>query len=144
MTDSMTPREVKRVLSVGQCGYDDSRIGALVREVLGAFLDRAGDGAEALKMLGEKSYALVLANRQFDRGGSGLELISRMKSDGVSIPVMLVSDYPEAQAAAMEAGAKMGFGKSALSREGTKDVLRAALAENVASGGDIRSQGSAG
>ncbi|HVX86537.1 MAG TPA: response regulator [Phycisphaerae bacterium] len=118
-----------RVLSVGQCGYDDSRIGQVVKSTLGAFVERAHSGEEAKRLLSEKSYALVLVNRQFDAGGSGLELISELKGAGVSTPVMLVSDYADAQAAAIAAGAVRGFGKSALASERTRQALLEAVAE---------------
>jgi CheY-like chemotaxis protein len=121
------PAVTKKVLSVGQCGYDDSRIGQVVRAALGVPLERAHSGHEAKRLLAEKEYALILVNRQFDAGGSGLELISELKEAGVATPVMLVSDYAEAQAAARAAGAVGGFGKSALGSESTRRVLREAV-----------------
>jgi two-component system, chemotaxis family, chemotaxis protein CheY len=103
------------VLSVGQCGYDDSRIGRVVREATGAFLDRAGSAEEATRMLAEKKYDLVLVNRVFDAGGEGLKFIESLKQSSNATPVMLVSDYADAQATAIANGALMGFGKSGLS-----------------------------
>jgi DNA-binding NtrC family response regulator len=103
-----------KVLSVGQCAYDDSRIGRLVKESTGAFLERAASAEEALQMVAQKKYALVLVNRVFDSGGEGLKLIADLKKHDETTPVMLVSDYADAQAAAIANGAVMGFGKSAL------------------------------
>jgi DNA-binding NtrC family response regulator len=65
-------------------------------------------------MLGEKKYDLVLVNRVFDAGGEGLKFIEALKKSGNGVPVMLVSDYADAQAAAVAQGAVMGFGKSGL------------------------------
>ncbi len=120
------------VLSVGQCGYDDSRIAQVVRKALGAFVERAHSADEARRLLAEKSYALVLINRQFDAGGSGLALISDLKQSGFTTPLMLVSDYPDAQANAIAAGAAPGFGKSAIGLPQTADVIKAAAATSAA------------
>lgn len=117
------------VLSVGQCGFDDSRLSRVVGAV-GATLQRASDVASAERMLAAGAYDLVLVNRVFDATGeSGIEFIRRLKVDrGILTPVMLVSDYPEAQAAATEAGARPGFGKSQLSDPEVIDRLKLALA----------------
>jgi two-component system chemotaxis response regulator CheY len=68
----------------------------------------------------------VLVNRQFARlGGLGVELIERMKADPqlAAIPVMLLSDYPDAQQEAVAAGADPGFGKSDLASDSTRQKL---------------------
>ena len=44
-----------------------------------------------------------------------------------SVPMMLVSNYPEAQQQAVASGALPGFGKNALGRPETMTALRAAL-----------------
>jgi two-component system chemotaxis response regulator CheY len=106
----------KRVLSVGQCEADHRRI---VR-ALAAFsveIVAADDADGALARLREGRFALVLVNRVFDAdGGSGIELIRRVKADAAlrSVPVMLVSNFEDAQEEAVAAGAQPGFGKSAL------------------------------
>lgn len=116
------------VLSVGQCGYDDSRIGKIVRDATGAFLDRAGDGDEARQMMRDKKYDLVLVNRVFDGGaGMGLDFIAELKNNGDATPVMLVSDYADAQASAISAGALPGFGKASMYGPDVAEKLRSAL-----------------
>jgi hypothetical protein len=47
-----------------------------------------------------------------------MDLIKRVKADPQlqSVPVMLVSNYEDAQAEAVAAGAAVGFGKAALGR----------------------------
>jgi CheY-like chemotaxis protein len=119
------------VLSVGQCGFDDSRIGEVVRKELGAGMDRAGSADEAKKKVGEKKYDLVLVNRVFDWGGdSGVKFIGAMKQAGDATPpppMMLVSNYEEAQAEAVAAGAIAGFGKSALGSVEVGEMLRKAV-----------------
>jgi CheY-like chemotaxis protein len=122
------------VLSVGQCYYDDSRIGKLVRETLGAFLDRAASSEEATRLLSEKKYDLILVNRAFDSGtGEGLDFITQTRQSGNTTPLMLVSDYLEAQAAAIANGALPGFGKSALASPDTTQKLRAAMNTTIPS-----------
>ena len=53
------------------------------------------------------SFTLVLVNRILDRtGDSGLAFISSLKEDSTlaSVPVMLVSNFPDAQRQAMARG----------------------------------------
>ena len=49
-------------------------------------------------------------------GASGLEFISQLKEDPAlaEIPVMLVSNFPDAQKQALARGALLGFGKASL------------------------------
>jgi two-component system chemotaxis response regulator CheY len=123
----MTPR---RVLSVGQCGVDHGSLTRLLRATFDAEVVPAGSGIEALRLLREQTVQLVLVNRVFDRdGASGVEFIRELKRDETlrQIPVMLVSNYPEAQAEAVAAGAVPGFGKSALHDPGVREQLAAYL-----------------
>jgi len=122
----------RKVLSVGQCGADHPAIARVVRR-LGADVVPADSAEEALAELRDSAYDLVLVNRVFDRGGSGLDLIGRMKSDDTlaRVPVMLVSDYPSAQEQAAGLGALPGFGKAALHSPDTARKLAAALGDAV-------------
>lgn len=115
------------VLSVGQCGYDDSRIGRVVREATGAFLERAGSVEDAQQMMAAKKYGLILVNRVFDSGGEGLPFIEQLKKSGDETPVMLVSDYADAQAKAVASGALLGFGKSGLATPDVAEKIRVAV-----------------
>lgn len=106
-----------RVLDVGQCGYDHGSIGRHLRAAYGAELTAAASAVQALASLRAGGFDLVLVNRLLDADGSpGLELIRAIKADPglASIPVMLVSNYPESQAQARELGALPGFGKGDL------------------------------
>jgi CheY-like chemotaxis protein len=81
--------------------------------------------------LGERKFDLVLVNRLLDRDGSqGLDIIRKIKShpDLSVVPVMMLTDYPEHQQRAVEAGAEPGFGKSELHSPETLDKLRRFLA----------------
>src|SRR4051812_40457081 len=109
----------KRVLSVGQCMADHGGIGRTLRQAFGAEGVSADSVDEAVTHLRSRGFALVLVNRVFDADGtSGMDLIEKMKRDAElrDVPVMLVSNYEDAQAQAMQAGAVPGFGKAALGR----------------------------
>jgi two-component system chemotaxis response regulator CheY len=121
-----------RVLSVGQCGFDHRAIAAYLVDRFGAGVERADSPDEAWQALRGGHFDLVLVNRVLDLDdSSGLELIRRLKGDPdralAAVPVILVSNYPEAQQAAAELGACPGFGKSELRSPATYDRLKALL-----------------
>jgi CheY-like chemotaxis protein len=110
-------QQSKRVLSAGQCFADHSSLTRVLRGSFGAEVVSADSAKEALERLRQEKFALVLVNRVFDAdGSSGLELIRAVKADEQlrDVPVMLVSNYEDAQAQAVQAGALPGFGKAAL------------------------------
>jgi len=122
------------VVSVGQCGFDNSQIRDLIRAVdPAAILKVADDLAETLDILraDEGRVRLVLVNRIFDaNGASGLELIRTLKSSAdqaAAVPLMLVSDLESAQASALAEGGVPGFGKSAIRSAQARDRVRQAL-----------------
>ena len=119
-----------RVLSVGNCAADHWALEQLLVQRLGAKVDQADSADDACAQLASQPYHLVLVNRVFDRDGDdGVALIRRLKSDAQTrhVPVMLISNYPEYQEQAVEAGALRGFGKSALRAADTVEQVRAAL-----------------
>ncbi len=104
-----------RILSVGQCSFDHGSISRHLQKHFGAMTIKADSHEKALAELHANPVDLVLVNRVTDEDGSlGVELIRLIKSDSTlaDVPVMLVSNYPEAQQAAMNLGALKGFGKS--------------------------------
>ena len=124
--------EKRRVLNVGHCGFDHGNIGRVLEEHFGAEVDAASTSDQAFRAVRDGQFDLVLVNRVFDANGeSGLELISRLQGheETRATPVMLVSNYPEAQEAAAAAGARPGFGKSALSTPQTRERLAGVLAQ---------------
>jgi CheY-like chemotaxis protein len=107
----------KQVLSVGQCLADHASISRALRQGFGAEVVSADTLTDAVEKLRAGAYALVLVNRVVDADGSlGLDVIRQLKADPTTapIPVMLVSNYDDAQAEAGRAGAVPGFGKAAL------------------------------
>jgi two-component system chemotaxis response regulator CheY len=118
----------KRVLSVGQCGADHGSISASLRRSFDVDVASADDAAEALRRLEAEKFDLVLVNRVFDLDGSpGVDFIRQVKQANSPVPVMLVSNYPDAQQEAVKAGALPGFGKAALGEPATLSALRRAL-----------------
>ena len=107
----------KRILSVGQCAADHSRISRTFQQAFAAEVVGVDTNVEALDKLRREAFALVLVNRVFDAdGASGMDFIEQVKSDAAlaQTPVMLVSNYADAQKQAVEAGATAGFGKAEL------------------------------
>lgn len=107
----------KRVLSVGQCIPDD---GSLLRFLSSHFeveLIRSPDKEDALARIRSESFDLILVNRKLDADYSdGLEVIRSIQADPDinTTPIMLISNYPDAQEKAVIAGAVLGFGKMEL------------------------------
>ena len=120
----------KRILEVGNCAADHAAICSLIEKQFEAEVVQAHTTDEALSALSDGSFDLVLINRVLDRDQSdGLELIRKIKSHrGLGdVPTMLISNYPEYQQRAVEAGAAPGFGKSELNDPGTLKRLKEIL-----------------
>lgn len=116
----------KTILDVGNCRADHGSIASLVQSNFDVQMLRAVDAGEAMDAIHSNRIDLVLVNRVIDRDGSaGIDLIRRMKADDslAGIPVMLVSNYPEYQDAAIAAGAERGFGKASLREPETVRIL---------------------
>jgi len=125
----------KRVLSVGQCFADHGSLARTLKQHFGAEVVAADGPAEALGLLEQQAFDLVLVNRVFDAdGGSGLAFIRQLtqRQPQVTIPVMLVSNYEDAQREAVAAGARPGFGKAALGLPQTLLRLKEVLGEKTA------------
>ena len=119
-----------RVLSVGNCGFDQSSIRDMVESRFSATVLGADTAADALELLRNDSIDLVLVNRIFDQDGfPGLDLIRTIAaaSDLQHIPTMLISNFPDHQQAAVAAGARPGFGKRQLHDPATIERLAEVL-----------------
>jgi len=115
------------VLDVGQCDFDHSRISHHLGSHFDVTVVRAHSFEESIKLAGETKFDLVLINRLLDRDQSaGLEILKTLKSNEAtsSIPVMLVSNFEDAQIEAVAAGAEQGFGKASLDTEPTTELLK--------------------
>jgi two-component system chemotaxis response regulator CheY len=120
----------KRVLSVGQCAPDHATISRYLTTNFNCEIAKAVDAAEALAQLKSGRFDLVLVNRKLDIDYSdGTEVIRQIKSDPTiaDVPVMLVTNYPEHQQAAIAEGAIRGFGKLEYDKPETRERIAAAL-----------------
>jgi two-component system chemotaxis response regulator CheY len=128
-----------RILSVGQCGFDHARLSRYLKSEFNAQVARADTAAQALDLLrGGGRYDAVLVNRVFDLDAArGLDLVGTILADPElrRVPVMLVSNYPEAQQAAVAAGALEGFGKAELETPRVRDLLSRVLRGEGPAGG---------
>ncbi len=119
-----------RVLSVGQCSFDHGTISRTLEHAFDVRVRDAVAGDDALEALRTERFDLVLVNRILDRdGSSGLDLIRAIKADPelAEVPVMLVSNYGDAQADAVALGALRGFGKVELRDPATRDRIAEVL-----------------
>ena len=124
------------VLDVGNCDPDHARISSMLRQHFAVEIDRVMFVPEALALLANRTYALVLVNRLiFADGSDGMPLIEAMQADPRlhSTPVMMVSNFGDAQARAVAAGAVQGFGKAALDAAETYTRLANYLPSHAAS-----------
>lgn len=120
-----------RIVLVGHCGPDAAMLRSAVR---GAIPDASFESANDDESLSRaiEGADLALVNRALDgefSAADGVEVIRQLSSRrGGGRPVlMLVSNYEDAQAQAVQAGAVEGFGKLAMYDDAAKERLRRAL-----------------
>jgi CheY-like chemotaxis protein len=115
-----------RVLNVGQCGFDNGTISRYLRDHFHALTVSVDTLEESLEILKGSTFQLVLVNRLLDWDGTpGLEVIRKIKAapNLAHMPIMLVSNYEDAQAAAIAEGAFPGFGKADIGSRKAKEAL---------------------
>lgn len=117
----------KMVLDIGNCDIDHPRIREIIEANFSCIVDRAKTQDEADRFLAsDMQYKLILINRvgAFD-GKEAFPYIKKIK--GIkryqSIPVMLISNYEEAQIQAEQLGAVKGFGKDILGSPKLLEIL---------------------
>ena len=104
----------KRVLDVGNCGPDFASISHFLTSHFDCEMSQAHGPGDALDLMRENDFALVLINRKLDCDYSdGMEIIKAMKADAElqHLPVMLITNYADHQDEAVALGAERGFGK---------------------------------
>jgi CheY-like chemotaxis protein len=109
---------------------DHGSIARTLRQHFQAEVVPADRAEEALSLAAEEPFDLILINRVLDAdGSSGIEVVRRLKESEAlrSVPVMLVSNYDDAQEEAVRQGALPGFGKAALGQPQTLGRLEAVL-----------------
>ncbi|HSV16094.1 MAG TPA: hypothetical protein VLI90_17670 [Tepidisphaeraceae bacterium] len=125
----------KKVLLVGHCGPDSSYLRmSIKRAVPEAEILMADDSDELSKSLQRENIDLILFNRELGYGfdpDEGVEAIRILRQGRLNTKMMLVSNYPDAQQAAVAAGATLGFGKRELGTPRVTELLREALGVEV-------------
>ena len=124
----------KKIALVGHCGPDSSYLRMAVSKADRGTQVLMADDEQELKRALDEGVDLLLLNRVLDYGfpeQEGVDLIRRLRQDYPQVRTMLVSNYPDAQAAAVAAGALPGFGKRELGSARVAEMIRAAVEEQV-------------
>ncbi len=123
----------RKVLDVGQCNADNSRISDLLKKNFQVEVHRSHSHDEAIQAASKTTYDLVLVNRLLDADGTpGMEILASLKKSPstADVPVMIVSNFQETQDEAVAHGAVAGFGKAELDSEETLSKLAQYLTES--------------
>ncbi len=119
-----------KIALVGHCGIDGPRIEAQITSILDSAKVCSCNDPDALDHVCGEGVDLLLFNRElgfgFD-GEEGVEVMAELRASHPGVKMMLISDYPEAQAAAQEIGALPGFGKADLGTPKVEKALKSAL-----------------
>ena len=104
--------------------------GLLRRE--GHTLRVADRGADALKLLSDESFDLVLTDLSLPDGVTGLDLVRHARAHGLGTPVVLITAYGSQDVAkeAIEAGA-FDYVPKPFNNDEIRDVVRRAIASRA-------------
>jgi len=119
-----------KVALVGHCGADTTYLRIAILSAGRDWRVIAVEDESSLQQALQHGIDLVLANRVLDWGFvevDGVELIRRLRTTHPHVKTMLVSNYPDAQAAAVQAGGLPGFGKRQIGTSEVTRILRDAL-----------------
>src|SRR3954466_1995524 len=120
----------KKVVLVGHCGPDSSFLRMAVSSADRGITVSMADDAQELTAALDGGVDLVLLNRELGWGFDqqlGVDVIRAFRNAYPKPKFMLVSNYPDAQAAAVAAGGLAGFGKRELGQPRVIQVIREAL-----------------
>jgi len=123
---------LKRIALIGHCGPDSSYLRMAVSRAARDTTVVAIDSEEELQQAIDDGVDLLLINRKLDYGfdeSEGVAVIRRLRAEHPELRMMLVSNYPEAQAAALAAGALPGFGKRDIGSPRATELIRDALSD---------------
>lgn len=131
----------KTVVLVGHCGADSSFLRMAVNKAdRDATVVVAQDSADLKRELSEGA-PLVLVNRLLDYGyeqNDGAGLIAAWRKVNPAARWMMVSNFPDAHAAAVQAGGIPGFGKRDIGTPRVSELLRSALTPPEPSVTDVK------
>ncbi|MGD0541694.1 MAG: hypothetical protein ABSB33_09275 [Tepidisphaeraceae bacterium] len=121
---------MSKVLLVGHCRPDSTYLRMAVKSAVEDVTFSSADENAGLEQALEQGVDLILFNRELDYGfepATGVEMIRALKSRYPHVRMMLISNYADAQAAAVAAGAVPGFGKREIGSARVRQVLRDAM-----------------
>ena len=122
----------KKVVLVGHCGPDSSYLRIAVSRVGKDVQVLSADDKSELQHVLDGGADLLLVNRLLDFGfdtTEGVAAIRDLRPKYPNVKMMLVSNYVDAQAAAVAEGALPGFGKRDVNSPRVAELIRGALAE---------------
>jgi CheY-like chemotaxis protein len=122
------------VLDIGNCNPDHASIQKMLTSKYDVVVLRAHQLSDALELLGKQTVDFIVINRKLDIDYSdGIEILRHLKKDSAtkSIPVMIITNYPEQQQAAVAEGAEYGFGKLEYAQTATHERLSRFLKAKV-------------
>jgi two-component system chemotaxis response regulator CheY len=122
---------MSKVLLVGHCGPDSTYLRMAVKSALSEVVLSSADDNAAMETALQQGTDLVLFNRELDFGfdpATGVEMIRLLKQRHPQLRMMLISNHPDAQSAAVAAGALPGFGKREIGSPRVRQLLRDAIA----------------
>jgi CheY-like chemotaxis protein len=116
----------KIVLDIGNCNPDHASMQRMLTSRYDVEVLRADQLSDTIELLGKQKVDLIVINRKLDIDYTdGIEILRHLKQDDAtkSIPVMIITNYPEQQLAAVAEGAEYGFGKLEYSQPSTHERL---------------------
>lgn len=126
MSDTPTPTgPVSHVVLVGHCGFDSPSLDRWAQQVLpGVDVVRVNKQAKLTAHLHGRSVLLInrVLDGRFDQKTS-LDMIETFSSQSDPPRMMLVSNFSDAQAEAVAAGAHPGVGKNNLGSAAANQLL---------------------
>ena len=120
----------KTVVLVGHCGPDSSFLRMAVSSAERGITVSMADDSQELKAALDAGVNLVLLNRELGWGFDhpmGVDVIKLFRAAYPGTKFMLISNYAEAQAAAVAAGGVPGFGKREIGQPRVAQLIREAL-----------------
>lgn len=121
---------MKNVVLVGHCGPDSSFLRMAVKSADRQINVLSADDSAELTAALATGADLILFNRELGYGFEqhlGVDVIRALRPKFPNVKMMLVSNYAEAQAAALSVGAVPGFGKREIGTPRVAALIRQAL-----------------
>ena len=120
----------KKIVLVGHCGPDSSFLRMAVSSADRSLKVLMADDADELNQHLQQGVDLLLLNRELGWGfdqTEGVEIVRQLLPRHPGVKMMLISNYPDAQAEALAAGAVPGFGKREIGSPRVAQLIRSAL-----------------